>query len=594
MIILLNITDVSAQTSVCCEKTLGDNPAWCQNSQASECDSTYRQTPTSCDATSFCKMGCCYDAKQGICMQDTSQRVCDESGGTWSEGRGCEIPQCTAGCCVLGEQTAFVTLTRCKKLSSFFGINTDFRGEITDEDSCILLANSQEKGACLFVSEESERTCSFGTRGECRDSGGEFHKDYLCSSEELGTDCGPSTKTTCVDGKDEVYFLDTCGNVANIYDADKVNDKDYWDMIVTKEDSCSSTNNNCGNCDYFSGSMCGGYRAGKDGTKPSYGDNVCRSLDCKNIGRKHGESWCDNTGVEDNGKAAAGSRSFRHICFFGEETVEACEDYRKEICYEESSGGILQAACRINDYYDCFDQTRKTDCENSDKRDCYWSYNYRYIGATEVPEKTEEPSAISNVGQYIGIYSAKKFDEEEIYEGIKKRTQSDLNKYPIADFPDLGICLPKYPPGFDLGGIEQADYTRTSKGQQEEKFPSSSGTAFSGSRSSSVNGEGSSECSLGDAKCKVVYEAKGIGAVLGKLTGNENWKCIENCECLQDDWATKINSVCTSFGDCGAYKNYIGKITYDGYEWTYSEFDSDYGDYRKQKKISQVLAGAVA
>jgi hypothetical protein len=33
--------------------------------------------------------------------------------------------------------------------------------------------------------------------------------------------CGKTTNTVCVEGKDEVYFVDSCGNVANIYDASK-------------------------------------------------------------------------------------------------------------------------------------------------------------------------------------------------------------------------------------------------------------------------------------------------------------------------------------------------------------------------------------
>ena len=83
LVLLVNMTVFTAQTNVCCEKTIGDNPAWCQNAEPSDCDNSFRQTPTSCDATSFCKLGCCYDAKEGVCMQDTSKKVCDEADGTW-------------------------------------------------------------------------------------------------------------------------------------------------------------------------------------------------------------------------------------------------------------------------------------------------------------------------------------------------------------------------------------------------------------------------------------------------------------------------------------------------------------------------------
>ena len=90
---------------------------------------------------------------------------------------------------------------------------------------------------------------------------GEFHAGILCSAEELATNCSPSKKTTLIDGKDEVYFVDTCGNPANIYDASKINDKSYWRTVVKKADSCGFGNANgnagsatCGNCNYFEGS----------------------------------------------------------------------------------------------------------------------------------------------------------------------------------------------------------------------------------------------------------------------------------------------------------------------------------------------------
>ena len=596
LVFLLNINFISAEitTSVCCERTL-ENPAWCQNSQPEQCDANYRQTPTSCDATSFCKVGCCYDSKQGICTQDVSQVVCDNSGGTFDNNRECNTPQCTLGCCILGDQSSFVTLTRCKKLSSFFGLNTDFRGEVTNEADCALLGNSQEKGACLVIGDDTSRTCVFGTRGECRDSGGEFHKDYLCSAEELGTDCGPSEKTTCVDGKDDVYFLDTCGNTANIYDASKIDNREYWNKIVKEEDSCKfSSDTNCGNCDYFDGSMCSEYNAGL-GKKPSYGNNICKSLDCKNIGKKHGESWCTNEGIGTNGAAKVGSRSYRHICVFGEEISEPCEDYRKQICYEEEIGTFSQAACRENSWADCIGQTKKTDCENSDVRDCYWTYNYRFIGqGEETPEKKEDTNELSNLGKYIGIWKEQKFKETDIYQGVKKRTADDLKKYPISDFPDLGICLPKYPPGFDLGTGDIA--SSKSSGATPFAF---SGAAFSETGSGGfaqfaqgrlgTSAQGAGQCAAASAQCTVVYEGKGIGAVFG-----DDYECKENCECLANDWGDKMNSVCTSLGDCGAYMNYLGKTTFFGYEWKYTQYDGDYGDFKKSKTISQALAGAVA
>jgi hypothetical protein len=213
-----------------------------------------------------------------------------------------------------------------------------------------------------------------------------FYKDYLCSNEELGTNCGLTKETTCVEGKDEVYFLDSCGNIANIYDSGKINDKSYWNKKVSKADSCGSGKANtnsgsCGNCDYFSGSICKNYKTAKT-SKPSYGNNICADLNCKStsLGKemRHGESWCSTDKFPDS----VGSRYFRHLCMNGEEIIEPCADYRQEICIQDDISGFSQAACRVNRWQDCLSQTSKLDCENTDKRDCKWISDKEEITTT--------------------------------------------------------------------------------------------------------------------------------------------------------------------------------------------------------------------
>jgi hypothetical protein len=305
------------QFNVCCERTT--NGAWCQNTLEENCDASYRKTPTSCQGTSFCKPGICFDSSEGLCMQNTPQRVCNDADGTWMDDTIESVPQCNLGCCVLGTQASFVTLTRCKRLSGFYGLETDFRTDIGDEISCIAIAASQDEGACVYES-DFQRTCKFTTRGEClgiqgeegQTSSAEFFNNYLCSSEELATNCGPSSNTICVDGKDEVYFQDTCGNPANIYDASKVNDKSYWKEIIDKSQSCGYNNANgnarsrgCGNCDYFQGSICSKGNA-------NYGDYICKDLNCYNTQNgkdyKNGESWCEYQSNVGEGKDTVGSR----------------------------------------------------------------------------------------------------------------------------------------------------------------------------------------------------------------------------------------------------------------------------------------------
>lgn len=373
--------------SVCCEKTVSG--LYCQDVPSEQCASGARQVPTSCESTSYCKPGTCYDSSEGTCLDHTPQIVCNANNGTWSENTPA---QCNLGCCILGDQAAFVSLVRCKKLSSFLGIQTNYRLDIKNEMLCVASVKNEEKGACVYEY-EFEKTCRFTTRAECVGSAvnrtgskGEFFKGKLCSAEELGTKCGPTTQTTCVPGKDEVYFLDSCGNPANIYDATKVSDKEYWANIKDKSESCNPANPNansasCGNCNYPLGSFCRKTEK-SDPAKPSYGNYMCKDLNCKNTQNgksyKHGESWCVYTdeGTEREGDNSVGSRFFKHICINGEEVLEQCADFRQQECIEDkiktSAGDFAQAACRVNRWQDCTAQKEKTDCENTDRRDCFW------------------------------------------------------------------------------------------------------------------------------------------------------------------------------------------------------------------------------
>lgn len=537
---LNSATDNWPAFNVCCERTISG--AWCQNTLKDKCDvsSGLQQTPTSCDSTSFCKTGCCFDSSEGLCMENTPQRVCDDVQGTWVDDAECNIPQCTLGCCVLGTQASFVTLTRCKKMSGLYGLQTDFRTGVADEMSCISLAATQDVGACVFEA-DYQKTCRFTTRGEClKTTTGrnitsipEFFKNYLCSAEELGTNCGPSENTMCVDGKQEVFFQDTCGNPANIYDATKVKDKSYWKLIADKSASCSFGNakgnagsKNCGNCDYFKGSICAKGQA-------TYGNNICKDLNCYNTQNgndyKNGESWCIYDGEIGEGKDKVGSRHYRHVCINGEETIEPCADYRNEQCFQDTldveGDKFIEAACRVNRWTDCIDQKEEEDCMNGDKRDCFWLTGARFTGLEKGSTASGSGTSGSTVfkgstGNVIAPISGNAIfggsDEEDELKEAKKETSG----------VQLGgnACLPNIPPGL--------------------KFWS--------------DGDASPICSLGNSKCVVSYE-KGLIA--------SEKKCSDNCECLEPAYAQQMNRICTSLGDCGAYVNIANKFTDDGAEW---------------------------
>jgi len=422
VIIIINILSVQAQGStvtVCCEKTKSGQ--FCQNVPADECAAGVTPVPTSCESTSFCRLGYCYNSNEGTCVSNTPQLVCNQNKGVWNATLP---PQCDLGCCVLGDQAAFVTLTRCKKLSAFLGLQTNYNKAINDETTCILSVLGQEKGACVYES-DFIKTCKLTTRADCgamnTTTKGDFFSGKLCSAEELGTNCGPTDRTICVPGKDGVYFVDTCGNAGNIYDSSKLKDKEYWANIKDTTESCgpSSANANsksCGNCNYLLGSIC---REASRTNLPSYGDNICVDLNCKKTQNgkdyKHGESWCVYTdaGKADESNNAVGSQFFKHLCMNGEEVIEPCDVFRNEICVEAgistTEGAYSQAACRVNRWSTCALQTEKDDCEDINQRDCSWIAGVPLFNSTDgacVPTVTpglkfwegEDAKAVCNVG----------------------------------------------------------------------------------------------------------------------------------------------------------------------------------------------------
>ncbi len=483
--------------TICCEQTIGG--AYCQNVPPAECKPGSRQVPTNCESTSYCKAGTCYDSSEGNCLDNTPQLVCNVNGGVWSEE---SPPQCSLGCCILGDQSAFVSLVRCKRLSSYLGLETNYDKSVSNEVACIEKVQQQEVGACVYEF-EFEKTCKFGTRAECNTQtggnaslvGGTFYAGKLCSAEELGTICGPTTKTTCVSGKDGVYFVDSCGNPANIYDSSKIQDKLYWSNIISTSKSCNPSSGNalsssCGNCDYLQGSICRGEKdAGKN---PTYGDYICADLNCKNTQNgksyRHGESWCVNNdeGKTGNADNSVGSRFYKHVCINGEEVLEQCEDYRAEECIEDKINDFSQASCKVNRWQDCLQQTDKTSCENEDLRDCNWKEGVLL-------------QALSN------------------QTGIEKIT---------------GTCFAENKPGFNFWS----------------------------------DAETTNLCALASETCVVKFEKKLINfkkdppvTSRGEVQVDPDKKCTGNCHCLTDEWEKEKSEICSMLGDCGPSINWLGK-----------------------------------
>lgn len=423
----------------------------CQEyASASECQSNCDSCiPTPRNKVSECRLGTCYDKVEGTCQANSPKSACEDFSGEWNSDPNANIPQCRQGCCLIGDQAFFATSQECKRKADVLGREKTFRPEINTELSCLILANSQEEGACVFE-HEFENTCKFTSKASCLTMHGDFYAGFLCSNPELETNCKPQVKSQCVDGKDEIYWFDSCGNKENIYDANKV--RSYNDgRVLSKQESCSlgtdsnplSSQGTCGNCNYLQASRCGQETASEKLADVTQ-DAVCRDLRCKDENGKirlNGESWCAyNSAIGVDGSRSIdtpGSRHFRQVCIDAEVRTEACADYRNEICVESQSpisngASFSSAACRINKWQQCLD------------------YN------TQVKSKNN-PGGIT---------------QEERNDKCETNPDCFVKKVNIDKNFKFNICAPKYPAGFDL----------------------------------SSNGEGAEGiCSMASQKCTVIY-----------------------------------------------------------------------------------------
>lgn len=596
--------------SVCCEKTI--QGGICINTQQTQCDtsvnpltqSAFRIVPTSCDSTAFCKLGTCYDSKEGMCLENVPQEVCQSNNGTWSEKKANELAQCSLGCCIMSDQAAFVTMTRCKSLSSFYGITIDFRSQVGSETACIEIANAQDEGACVSY-DQGVKTCKFQTRKECggststlsinitpldQTSGKLFFKDVLCSAEELGTVNARQVSTSCYQGK--VYWLDSEGQRENVFSSDK--DKSWNDGRVANPDAiCAETGESktCGNCDYLAGSRCSPWNGLLGIGKPIAGNYFCKTTMCTDRDgnkRMNGESWCVYDEKTGEGRDTAGSRQYREICVDGSVKVEACEDFRNQICIhsgiQTSQGEYSVSACRVNKWQDCTQQTKKDTCENTDARDCIWiakvdginfsvskasgsastsqafsttsasppissTSNTNTLAAVSGIASTVSQVTGSAVSHIVGSGYTQQWAENQL--DNKLRTNRTEN--------DSGLCVPMVPPGLQFW----------------------------------TSGDAGSVCSQATATCEVTIkmteEYKGSQVITGALGSstktykmyNSSGAEVQRTDCLvwddkskgtlkvNPDWGTKANAICSAMGDCGADYNFNRAFTDDGYEWKY-------------------------
>ena len=515
---------------------------------------------TSCNLYDPCKKGCCYNPSEGLCSPNSPKDKCTQNGGNWSSDATCNSQsQCAIGCCVLGTQAPMVTSRQCTKLSNEYGFTKKWE-TIDTEKGCTIYTNLDDEGACVIKEGEfAPFDCKFGTKKECQSSNGEFYKDFLCTNIDLNTLCVPTTggkfKTSCIENKDQIYFIDSCGNGANIYDSSRANDPEYWKTVIPVSQSCASTPNSvsCGNCDILAGSTCEEYRAGKD-AKPSMGENICRDLNCNAFGKKHGESWC--VGEYDMslfGVAPVGSRNFKAICMDGEVTIEPCADFNQEICLQQSSGSFSEAQCVMNDWRTCLsvneagndDRTYDDIKEECDKHPQCIMFN-------DIPGETTVSDTYDREGMK-GFPGFRKTDSQgQPIENIK---QANYNSMGDAYNKVIPHCVPKYTPGLQFWTSEKNGTSASSSSS------SSSGTSSTANYGGST-AETSAICNMGNFICIGGEKKSKSGVIGGSFEEDENIVCITDSS--QKDqvpvYIDTLNERCRMLGSCGVYVNIVGEI----------------------------------
>lgn len=358
-----------------CAKTIGGKIC-VEYASAGECAAQCAVgcIPAKMSETNDCRIGSCFDPVEGTCMPNSPKGACETNGGTWLSDANANTKQCAKGCCLSAGQAVFTTERRCERISSVLGISRIFKPEIKTESACVSSSGALVEGACILGKDSisGKNLCRFVTRELCIQLKGQFYKGALCSNPDLNSVCEKQKKSGCIEGKDEVYWIDSCGNRENIYDANKARS---WNngMILSKEESCQldsgidllNNQGTCGNCNYFKGSKCGD-KTSSEKLSDSTQNYVCRDLRCDDNGkiRQNGESWCEYQGAigVDEGRTRStdtpGSRHFRKICINGEIRREACADYRNEICTEsknplESGATFSVSACQVNPWQEC-------------------------------------------------------------------------------------------------------------------------------------------------------------------------------------------------------------------------------------------------
>ncbi len=596
---------VSAQVTYCCEKTINNEPC-VETENIGDCKleengiTLGRSPAANCVQTGYCQRVTCVDLESGTCQTSYKSKCIAQGGDPNPELNEFLIDSCIPGCCAMKDTTglvvniAFVSHIRCKKLAKDWGADVSFDESIDSEDLCAASNTPDARGACVIEATTASPSSSegffeglFGDSNEdietfsittacvmttakgCLDKRNSlgadydvgFHIGYLCSAPELETDCAPSEKTICVEGRNEVFFVDTCGNICNVYDSLKLSGDNinYWTYIAGTnlvEVDCGEGKDSptCGNCDYLDGSKC---RKKSRGESVDYGEYICKDLDCKKIPSeikadgeaRNGETWCGGEGtstitykdditfdVDIKGEDKPGSLHIKYECREGEVIPEVCSHLRDKVCAEgiktTEKGTSSYASCIQNRWETCVFQGTEETCLNQENGICKW------VQGVTLSVMKKDGEVLTTDG-----------DGDKIY----------------------GACVPELAPAFEFWKEEDSICNALGTSVNIVKYHES---WYRSRKEMEDEWERKREHCVENCYCVKDYKA---GDARGEILSGKTFEdYLDNDDKAREDgvvpipfgdfsdWKETSTVICTALGDCGRMKittDNTGKIT---------------------------------
>ena len=369
-------------------------------------------------------VGCCFNPSNGMCSMNSEESVCTNNGGEFYSSPSCSTTKCDRACCILGDNSEFITGRECQILSSSFGFSYPGNWQSMEENDCLKISQAEVKGACVY-GDEYLKTCKYQTYSEC--TSGNFYEGVFCSAPELNTTCKSTTQTICY--SDNVYGKDSCGNPDNLKSI----------------------------CSYDNGSVC------KQTSIAGKSSAECKSLNCPSANLKNGQSIClfDNkkySSLDELGKGLnpVGSRFFKKYCIDGDVVTEPCDDFRMSYCEPGNNNGEVK--CENNPWQDCLDA-------GNDSSKCDSKYCYMYDASRAHCVSLGTTGFCTNGDDTTKWYPAQIDRENFKLTGSIPITKGDVmtkggsyggKSNSLISELNINMCLPKIAGGLDFSGSSKS------------------------------------------------------------------------------------------------------------------------------------------